>query len=323
MTAQAFGEAHRIYTDGPRTGFYRADSTPWAPGIYDALSEQSPWREVYVVKGAQLGLTEIGMIWIGDGAVQGLPGLVIEPTERHAHQIASRRWTGFVNTAQPLRDLFGGGQRQSALQFTSDTTDVTFAGSGSPASFVSAVPARVLVDDYDRCSRLKGEGGLLPLMRDKIDVWGERGKLFIPSTPAWANDGIWPEWLRTDQRLFECPCPLCGHRQPWVWEDLRWNPGQPETVHLTCRSCRAGQVEWAWKSKWRAGQWRATAAVSDPKRVGFHLSTLYAAPGTQPWERIARFYEEARDSRDPLKLQVFINSAMALPDAHTKIGGAL
>ena len=46
-------------------GKYRTSITPFLKEIMDHLGEYSPVEEVIVMKGAQLGVTEAGLNWIG------------------------------------------------------------------------------------------------------------------------------------------------------------------------------------------------------------------------------------------------------------------
>ena len=61
-----WAESHRILPpDTPEPGPWRNSRTPYLVGIMDALSPDSPYREVYLKKGHQLGGSALGENFIG------------------------------------------------------------------------------------------------------------------------------------------------------------------------------------------------------------------------------------------------------------------
>ena len=84
LTPFEFGRDHRFYGKEGRSSRWRPEDTPWAEGILWALSDESPYQRIFVPKGTQLGLTEIGLIWTGQGILEGQSTLIIQPSESTA-----------------------------------------------------------------------------------------------------------------------------------------------------------------------------------------------------------------------------------------------
>lgn len=265
-------------------------------------------------KGTQLGFTEIGLIWIGEGAVKGRSALIIEPTESTAKKIAKTKWREFILNAKPLRELFSGRSADTTLHFSAPSVDVIFAGSNSPANFASITMVRAMADDFDRWAKeLLREGDPLTLLRNRLVAAGVMGKLFVPSSPTLHDIGIWPQWLMTDKQVFKCPCPKCGVKQQWLWDNMKWEPGKPATVKLVCVACHEGSTEYAWKTAWVDGEWEATAVSARADVVGFHLSSLYAMLGNRSWESTASEYEGYKALGQAANFQTFDNTVLGLP----------
>lgn len=316
MTPFEFGRDHRVYTKEGKSDRWQADETPWAEKILWALSEESPYRRIVVPKGTQLGLTEIGLIWTGQGILAGESTLIIEPTEALARKIVRTKFRPMLMTTTILAGYFAGRAADTSLHFSAPSVDVMFAGSNSPANFAGVTVRRFFCDEVDRCAaELPDEGDLIDIGENRIAEYGFLGKAFYPCSPT--VDGaslVWREWLASDRRHYECPCPRCGVLMDWTWEDLEWIEGRPDTVMMKCRDCGEKSAEFEWKAIWGKGSWRATNL--NPARadtIGFHLSTLYARLGQRTWAQLVQEFEIVKASGLSGRLQSFWNTKLGLP----------
>lgn len=270
-------------------------------------------------KGTQLGLSEIGLIWVGQGIAEAQSSLVILPTENVAKKMVRQKFRPMLLTTSIIREVFRGRSADSTLHFSAPSVDVMFAGSNSPSNFASVTVPRFFGDEIDRWSEeLKKEGDPLDLAANRIAEYGFLGKMFLPCSPTVEGaSAIWQAYLESDMRVFETPCPGCGVRQEWKWANVHWTPGEPAGVLLYCAAvggCGEGFSEVKWKGAWGAGQWRATN--DNPLRkdtAGFHISTLYARLGGRSWAQLAQQYEAAKASGLAARLQVFDNTVLGLP----------
>ena len=319
LTPFQFGAKYRVYTKEGRSSRWRPEETPWAKGILDALSDESPYQRVVGPKGTQLGWTEIGLIWIGQGMMEGQSALCILPTENMAKRTVRQKVRPMIQTTAPLRDVFKGRSADSTLHFSSADVDVMFGGSNSPTNFASVTVPRFFGDEVDRwAAELLKEGDPLDLAANRIAEYGFLGKMFLPCSPTIEGASlVWAAWLESNQQFFFTPCPGCGEKQNWLWENFEWTPGEPHTIRLYCRGpkgCGAGHTEAEWKACWGAGEWQATCLNPIRKdTAGFQLSSLYARLGQRTWASIAQTYEAVAASGSLARQQVFANTILGLP----------
>lgn len=314
-----FGAQHRVYGKESRSARWRPGDTPWAKGILDALSDQSPYQRIVCPKGTQLGFTEIGLIWVGQGIVEGQSALIVEPTETTAKKVVNSKFRPMLLSTTLLRDVFAGRSAFASLLFSAPSVDITFAGSNSAANFASVTVPRAFGDEIDRWdAELLDEGDPLELISNRVADYGFLGKTFLPCSPTVEGASlIWRAFLESNQCYFETPCPHCGVKQAWLWENMHWTAGQPATIQLFCtaQDCGAGATEHAWKSAWHDGEWRATCDT--PQRgdtIGFHLSALYGRFGGRSWAQIAQQYEAIVAAGSPAeRMQPFTNTILGLP----------
>ena len=317
LTSLAFGDEHRVYSKEGRSSRWRSSETPWAPEILWALSEESPFGRVPCPKGTQLGFTELGLIWIGQGIAENQSALVIEPTDATAKKVVKTKFRPMLLSTTLLKSVFVGRSADSTLHFSAPGCDVMFAGSNSPANFATVTVPRAFGDEIDRWSpELMDEGDPVDLLENRIAEYGFLGKMFLPCSPTVEGASlVWREWLQSDMRVFEVPCPGCRLPQQWLWENMVWDAGDPQSAKLKCIGCDKAFAEHLWKgANWQAGRWRATNL--NPVRkdsAGFHLSSLYARLGQRTWAQIVQRYEAAMASGVAARLQTFWNTILGLP----------
>lgn len=271
-------------------------------------------------KGTQLGFTELGLITIGAKAEGGQSSLVVMPSETLAKRVVKTKFRPMIRSTPSLAAMFPGRSADTGLHFSSPGADVVFAGSGSASSVATLSVPFAMFDEVDRSEEdLKDEGDLLALGENRIAEYSLLGKMFVPSSPTTEDKPVWKAWLESDQRVFKCPCPACGVKQQWLWENMDWTgretpQAEASTVRLSCIACGVLSTEAEWKSAWQAGEWVAT--VEHPVRkdtAGFHLSTLYARFGQRTWAQLVEMYEAAVRSGKESRLRVFWNTILGLP----------
>ena len=317
ITPLAFGDEHRVYSKEGRSSRWRSSETPWAREILWALSDDSPYQRIVCPKGTQLGFTEIGLIWVGQGIVEGQSALVIEPTDSVAKKVVKTKFRPMLSSTTILAGVFVGRSADSTLHFSSAAADVMFAGSNSPTNFATVTVPRFFGDEVDRWSpELLDEGDPIDLAENRIAEYGFLGKMFLPCSPTVEGGLIDREYRQSDMRIFECPCPKCGVFQQWLWENMDWTAGSPETAVLKCvdPDCGKASPEHEWKAIWGQGRWRATNL--NPVRkdsAGFQLSTLYARMGQRTWAQLVQRFEAVVQSGQASRMQTFWNTILGLP----------
>lgn len=317
-----WGAQKRVYTKEGSASRWRPEATPWAAGILHGLSDASPLRRVVSPKGTQLGFTELGLITVGSKAEAGESSLVIMPSETLAKRVVKTKFRPMIRSTPSLAAMFPGRSADTGLHFSSPAADIVFAGSGSASSVATLSVPFVMTDEIDRSEEeLQDEGDLLALAENRIAEYSLIGKMFVPSSPTREDAPVWKAWLESDQRYFFTPCPSCGVKQRWVWDNFDWAgkgtpDADPATVRMYCtaEACGVGSTEAEWKAVWGQGEWIAT--VAKPIRrdtAGFHLSTLYARFGQRTWAQLVEMFEAATNSGKEGRLRVFWNTILGLP----------
>jgi phage terminase large subunit GpA-like protein len=186
---------------------------------------------------------------------------------------------------------------------------IALVGANSAAALRQTAAKIVLVDELDACPRdVEGEGSPLAIAEARARTFGPSRKVVLVSSPTEKGRSlIEAEFLQSDQRRYEVPCPFCEARQEFTIDGLTWEPDQPETARYLCVHCRKPIDEGRKPAMVTAGTWRATAR-SDPRRRGYHLSSLYSPSEWFSWADVARAAIAAE--RDPMAMKPYMNTVL-------------
>src|SRR4029453_12938265 len=135
----------------------------------------------------------------------------------------------------------GGGELRSTLLLKEvPNGSIALVGANSAAALRQTAAKIVLVDELDACPRDgEGEGSPLAIAEARARTFGPTRKVVLVSSPTERGRSlIEAEFLQTDQRRYEVPCPFCERRQVLTIDGLTWEPDQPETARYVCAQCR-------------------------------------------------------------------------------------
>ncbi|WP_439368511.1 phage terminase large subunit family protein [Bradyrhizobium sp. DASA03120] len=254
------------------------------------------------------------------------PLLHVSPTGGRSEEFVRERFDPLVASSPALRALIGKGQdtRKGSSGGIDSVSAKTFPG--GQLSFASSFKADELaaraikylfLDEIDRFATSAGvEGDPIGLAVKRTKTFEGKGrKIIIVSTPTTRVGSRINAWyLRGDQRKFFVACPDCQHSAPIDFENLKWEPGKPETAHLVCEECGVIHDERARRSMIEAGRWQATATGEKGIR-SYHLTELTSLFSTMA--SVAQQYEGAAT---PEQKQAFYNTTLAqVYDAGTEV----
>jgi len=266
-------------------------------------------REVVVMAGAQLGKSEAILNIIGYHIENDpSPILVLQPTVEMAQSFSKDRVAnGLIRSTPCLREKVKDPRSRDSGNTTLHKVfpggALTLVGANSPAGLASRPIRLVLCDEVDRYPTSAGsEGDPIQLARKRANTFWNR-KIVMVSTPT--NKGasrIEEAFEESDQRRYYVPCKHCHHEQKMIWQNVRWQEGDPDSAAYACNACGVLWTDSDRRWSIRNGRWVAEAEFKGI--AGFYINGLYS-----PWTPLA---DGVRDflsmKKNPEQLRVWTNT---------------
>lgn len=281
---------------------------PHQTGIADAICDPAIER-VVVQKAARVGYSLLLGGVIGSYVANSpAPVLCIVPTEQDAKNFVTDQLESLFDASPVLRGKLSEGKRNRLLyrQFPGGWLRVVAAK--APRNLRAHTAKVVIFDEIDAFDiSAGGEGDPIALGIKRSDTFRDR-KIILGGTPIdLETSHVIREYNNSDSRVFEIPCPRCGHRWELAWQDIKWEEDRPETAHAECPSC-GGHIEESEKASVVAqGQWRITKPEIT-NVAGFRLSALISTIPAAAWPKLAAEFLKAK--RSPETLKPFINTTL-------------
>jgi phage terminase large subunit GpA-like protein len=294
------------------SGPYRTIRTPYWREPMQALSPRSTVQRVVLMKGAQLGATELALNTIGFYLRHApAPILYVGPTMLMAARFSRQRLSEMIALSPSLAELMTtprGGERTNSMLMKSARNGALLLLTGAnSASSLRALPIRVLIlDEVDSYPGDVGsEGDPVDLAIARTESYQSQRKILCISTPT-VRDASRIESLfqGTDKRRYHVKCPTCANAIVLEFEQLYL---EGDRALYRCQVCGAGIEEREKLPMIEAGCWCPTASCS-PETRGYALSQLYS-PWTTWADLLAR---HAAAEGIPEKMQVFVNTGLGL-----------
>lgn len=328
-----WAEAHRVLPpDTPEPGPYRNRRTPYLIDIQRTMSPGSPYREGWFMKPHQVGGSVTGENLIGAWICAAAGSiLVIFPTLDDADQWELTRFEPMRANTKVLRRRIRGndqkGSNNTKRRKRYPGGVMRLVGANRVGALKSSTIRYVKFEEPDEYPTLT-QGRVTDLAIARTANFGRKAKVYGDGTPTFEGQSeIARQVLRGDQRKWHLFCPDCQHPQVLVWDNLKWQDGQPETAKYACQSCGALNDEAAWKAQnYRerpagmseaqakaAGHayWEATAEGEPGVASWTDFEALAAPFGWRPWPDMVVKWLGAQGDTD--KLQEFWNNYRGRP----------
>jgi phage terminase large subunit GpA-like protein len=244
----------------------------------DALSDRSI-REIWVMKSAQVGWTEIlGNVVGYHMHLDPCPILMIQPTVEMGQAWSKDRLDPMLRDTPVLNGLVsevkGRTERgNTVLHKLFKGGHITITGANSAAGLASRPIRLLLFDEVDRFPVSAGEeGDPITLAKKRTAAFHNR-RILGGSTPTTAASRINQAFLSGDQRRFFVPCVHCGEFDYLRWSSVTWKDDDPETARLVCPHCGGMINDLERMDMIAKGEWRATAPFSGV--ASFHVWEAY------------------------------------------------
>jgi phage terminase large subunit GpA-like protein len=317
LTVAQWADRYRILPkkSSAEPGRYRSSRTPYVREIMDALTSTNPIQELCVMKGTQLGFTEVGNNWFGY-VVDISPGpmMMIFPTSELAQDHSKQKLQPTIQETHCLKSKIrehrtrDSGNTISTKEFPGGI--IFLSGSNSGAFFRSKSIRFLFLDDIDGFDQdIGGEGDPAELARKRTDSYGRRKKILEVSTPTIKGASrIERSFSESDQRYYEVPCPHCGQYQRLYWggegadhglKFTRGESGRVIDVWYQCRACGERIEEYHKTDMLDRGRWAPTHPGREKR--GYQISSLYSPLGWVSWKQIVKEFLEAKDFKERLK----------------------
>lgn len=299
-------------------GPWRTSRLPYAYTVMDALSVGDPAREVIVMKGAQLGFTEIGNCWLGYiMACVPAPVLAVQPDLKLARNFSRQRIDTLISESPSLRNLVSESKSRDSANtiFSKDFPGgMLVIGGSNSAAGLRSMPIRYLfLDEIDGYTKdVEGEGSPIKLAEARTRTFQNKKKIYKISTPTVeGGSAIHDQFERSSKERYFVPCPHCDFEQVLEWGQMKYDPKDIDgSIHYECLDCREKIYEHHKTDMLKKGKWVA----DNPSEIyvrGFHVSSLYSPVGFMSWAQCAEDYEEAR--KNPNEMKTFVNTTLGLP----------
>lgn len=309
VTVDRWADRHRVLvaSSSAEAGRWSTDRTPYLRGPMLAFTDPRV-RVIVMMTGSQIGKTEFitNCLFYSIDMEPG-PTLFVYPNDKLANSTNKDRLVPTIHaTAAVARHLTDSPQDVKGLQITFDSMNLWFTGANNATNLKSRPCRIVLEDEIDEFPP-----GAAATADERTKAFPD-SKIIKTSTPSDAGLGVDAEYLKSDQRRYEVPCPHCGKFDELAFERLIWDGGSdatPDQVEKTtryvCRHC-GGEIHdhekpamlargvWAreGESVEDDGTLSGTPVRPDSAVVGFRLSSLYSAFASCSWGHIARVFAE-------------------------------
>ena len=318
LTVDEWADVKRVLSqeEAAEPGPWDTSRTPYLREIMEVLSASHPARDVTVMKGAQVGGTEVLVNFIGY-VMEHSPGpsLAVMPTEDTARDWSRDRLGSMIRSTPSVNALYSGKSRDPNNTITRKKFPGGFlkVAHATSASQLRSKPIRYLVmDEVDGYPEdVDGEGDPCELAERRTSTYGATKKIVRVSTPTFETTSrIEPAYEASDQRKYFVPCPHCDHYQTLRWDQLQWPKGKPEEAMYCCEECGCLLEESDKTEMLDRGEWRATNPDAPDDKVGFHLSALYSPDGWMSWADCAKKFHAAVKSKSKELLRTFVNTIL-------------
>ena len=222
ISISEWAERERILASSgaAEAGKYRLSRVPYCKEVMDTMSPFSPVVEEYIMKGTQLGFSEVANN-IAMYYMQHVPTAVmlLMMTKDVALSHTKNKITPAIKAMPKLLSLITDAKQKDDAggtllkEFPGGYFRVVWAQ--STASYANASIRVLLIDDTDRFpDEIGEEGDPIKLAIKRTNSYGRKRKIFNNSTPTTKSKSkIYKGYLKGDQRHYYMPCPHCTPRE--------------------------------------------------------------------------------------------------------------
>lgn len=296
ITVSEWADNYRVLSPEASSspGKWRTEKTEYLRDIMDAVTDIMV-MEITFMGSSQIAKTEFMLNVIAYFAdVDPCPMLLLQPSRKIALEFSKERIKPLFRDVESL-----------AKKVTGTTLKKEFPGgylaivsANSPDELASKPIRIVLADEVDRYTdSAKQEGNPLLLAEKRTNTFWNRKLIRVSSPTIKGHSKIEELYEQSDMAQWCVPCPSCGERQPYTWENLDF-----ETLEMSCEHCGSMHTELEWKNG--KGKW--ISRKENTSHRGFHLHEM-----ASPWKTWGEMVKDFKKAKGDLqKLMVFYNTSL-------------
>ena len=312
-----WSEQHRYLSSkaSAEAGKWRNKRTPYLVKIMDCLSGHSETNEVDLIKGAQIGGTEVGLNFVGYVISEvPAPMMMVQPGLDALKKVSKMRLSPLIEASPKIKNKISENKSRdsSNSMFVKEFEGgILMLASANSAASLRSMPIKYLfLDEVDGYPLdVDGEGSPIELAEARTRTFSETKKVFKCSTPTIKGaSAIEDAFESSNRHYYHVPCPHCEKKQKLEFQNLKWEKGEFNTVGYFCVHCGEEIKEHHKTYMLEEGEWISEDPDRGFKKMGFHISSLYSPLGWLSWAGIAEKWEAAQGNTT--KLKVFINTIL-------------
>lgn len=299
---------------GTSIGPFRYELQPYQKEILDTLMNDTHQR-VVLLQAARTGKSTCLLAATAYYIAQDPSNIMwVLPSQSEAEKFSRSAIDPLIRDVDCVRELVktkrGLDSGNTKLEKLHGGNILYLVGAQSVLSLHGKSVKTLFIDEADGMEMTK-DGHPVSLSEHRTTTFPYSRKIVIAGTPKIKGLSILEkEYLESDQRVYEIPCPSCKHFQPLEWRDetgtfrLSYIDDPANPVYI-CRSCSYAIEESQKLNCLRAGRWVARNPSSTT--AGFYVNALYSMFRT--WQDVCD--EWRRTEHDTEALRTFINSTLA------------
>lgn len=312
ITVSQWAETHRIVSRGksPVPGPWSNETAPFLTEIMNCYNDPAIF-EVTIMKASRIGATEVINNIIGYVIHHDQKGILyvqqsLDEARKYSKQILSPMLQDTACLKARISEFKARDKDNTTLSKSFTGGSLLMVGASSPKGFRMVACPVVFVDDVDGFPvDVAGEGDPVDLAVTRADNFFDRFIIRVSSPTIEGFSRVEESFDASDQRYFYVPCQNCGEEFILMWDQVRWEPGRPETAGYVCEWCEFKHFHHLHKMDMlRGGYWQAEKACTG--HAGFQISRLYSP--FIDWAEMAHKWTEV--CHIPSRRKVFINTQL-------------
>ncbi len=326
LTIDEWADANRILSskESALDGRWKTSKTPYFREVMECLSPSHPCQKVVLMKGTQLGGTEV-VVNLDGYTVDQDPCAIMNvlPNGTLFADFSVQRLKSMINNTPCVREKVAFEKsRDSSNTIGRKEFDngILFVVTGaSEISLISRPLKKVTIDEVDQ-----QEAWVVSLAEERMETYKPYNKFYIVSTPKLKLTSIiYVQFMNSDQRYYYIACPECGKPQILVWKNIKFDRDDhynlASEVTYACIGCGDHVSEYRMKTDMDPrAEWQPHNQENG-QYPGFYLPQFYSTLGEASWvsavEKFLKFIK-LKNEKNPMYLELqekWTNNVIAWP----------